>query len=224
MSVVTTSQLKYTLTAAIMHARSGDMASAREKLRWLVKRQPYNVPAWLWLAFAAETPEEKRAALTRALLLKPDSPRVRAALLELFTPLHVERAARQGIFISYARPDEVIAVDLAADLRDAGFPVWIDVAEISEDSDWHTEVDAALQSCGLMLVVASPAAVDDEDVTAERIQFMRAGKILVPVLHQSCDLAQLELLHPPVDFRHDYGVGLHRLFGLLGGIARHAVS
>lgn len=213
--VMTPPHLEDTLTAAIASARGGDTLTARLLLRRFVKERPGSVQAWVWLAYVAESIEEKRAALRNAVSLQPYAPRLRDAFLGTLSPAHVKAAAAKGIFISYARNDELTAVELAHDLNEAGFNTWLDIQDIPDDGDWHSEIAAALRRCGLMLLITSPNVVDDTDSTAERMHFMRTGKIIVPVLHESCDLKALDVWHPAIDFRRDYALGLHRLLGLL---------
>src|SRR5262245_12589599 len=102
--------------------------------------------------------EEQRAALYAELAAHPDNPTARQALLRLITVQHLKQSAGQGIFLSYARSDELFAIDLAEDLRAAGLPVWLDATDIADEDDWHAKVSAALESCGLMVAVISPEA------------------------------------------------------------------
>lgn len=212
---MTTAHLEESLSSAIASARSGDKLTARHLLRRIVQQRPSNAHAWVWLAYAAESVEEKRAALRTAMRLQPDNQRLHEAFMDTLAPANIKAAAARGVFISYARSDEVLAVELARDLYEAGISAWLDIQDISEDGDWHGEITNALHRCGVMVLVASPNVIEDTDSAAERLQFLKQGKIIIPAMHETCDLTTLDIKHPAVDFRRDYALGLHRLLGLL---------
>ena len=162
-----------------------------------------------------QTVEEQRAALHMQLTLRPDDAYLRQSLLRLTSPQHIKTAARDGIFISYSGSDEMFAMQLAEDLRSARLSVWLDVIDISNDGDWRFEVNAALDRCGLMVTILSPHALTDEDLRAENTYFTKQGKIVVPVVYQHCQVEGSNLWNRPVDFRHDYVLGLNILVRLL---------
>jgi hypothetical protein len=196
-------------------ARKGNIAHAYELAQQITVQQPDNFHAWMWLAYVAQMDTEKRAALRRAHVLRPHDAAVREALRRLIAPRHIQRAARSGVFMGYARADELFAVDLTDSLRSNGIYAWMDMTEISFDTTWHSSVARALTQSGLMLLVLSPEAVESGELQTERRWFMEAGKIIVPVLHKTCDYASLGLLCPAVDFRQDYATGLKQLLELL---------
>jgi hypothetical protein len=159
--------------------------------------------------------EEQRAALYAELAEHPDDPAARQALMRLITVQYLKQSAGLGIFLSYARCDELFAIDLAEDLRAAGLPIWLDATEIADEDDWYAKVSAALESCGLMLAVISMEAQHDDDVRAERGKFMAAGKIVLPLIYEPIKGEQPQLWMDPIDFRHDYQLGLNNLVRLL---------
>jgi hypothetical protein len=159
--------------------------------------------------------EQQRAEIQMQLALRPDDQYLQRALMRLTSPQHIKDAARQGIFFSYSSADELFAVQLAEDLRDAGSPVWLDIIDMPNDADWHLEIETALARCGLMVTILSPDALLDDDVKAENIYFLEQGKIVVPVIYVTCNYAGAGLWNQPVDFRHDYALGLTILSRLL---------
>jgi hypothetical protein len=159
--------------------------------------------------------EEQRTEIRQLLALRPADTYLRQALVRLIGPQHVKQAAREGVFISYTRADELFAAQLADDLRTRGISVWLDLVDIPDDADWHEAVTAGLEGCGLMLLILSPAALEDADLKEEYQQFLNAGKIVVPVLHQTCKFESPLIVHQFVDFRHDYKLGLTILGRLL---------
>jgi CheY-like chemotaxis protein len=60
-------------------ARAGDKAQARPLLRQAVEHDPANESAWMWLASAAESPQESLTALEHVLALNPDHEQARSA-------------------------------------------------------------------------------------------------------------------------------------------------
>lgn len=162
-----------------------------------------------------KTIEEQRLKLRQAYQKAPDNPNIKRALARLMTTEHVRLAAKQGVFISYSRADDLFVLDLALDLREAGVDVWIDMTDIPDDADWRREVSRALRRCGVLLMVVSPATVDDEDVKAERQHFINSGKVIIPILYQNSDHKDDDLWINPVDFRYDYRTALQNLHRLL---------
>jgi TIR domain len=161
--------------------------------------------------------EERRKLLRQALHKQPDDSRLQAALKQLIEPYYVRRAARRGIFICYARDDELFALDLTTDLRKLGVPVFMDEMDVSddEDSEWGAEVGNALRNCGAMLLILSPAGLQDAEVQGERIYFLKNGKVVIPVIARRCSTEGLEMVIPPIDFEENYQAGLKQLLELL---------
>lgn len=75
--------LQQTLRMGIEAARRGDKASAQVLLQQVVNADPNNELAWMWLASAVDSLEERRACLQRALQINPDNARAREALQRL---------------------------------------------------------------------------------------------------------------------------------------------
>lgn len=196
-------------------ARKGQISHAYELTQQITAREPDNFQAWMWLAYMAQTDNEKRSALRRALNLRPGDPAIRDALGSLMTPAHIRQAARSGVFVAYARADELFAVDLADSLHDGGIRAWLDMTEINLETTWHGSVARALTQSGLMLLVLSPEALQSKELRSEREWFSHIGKIILPVLHKTCDYEPLQLLVPAVDFREDFAQGAQQLIRLL---------
>jgi len=203
------------LEEAVALARQGNMTQAYRLLQHETRQNPDNAQAWVWLAQVSQSVEQKRAALRQARALKPDDTRIREALSQLITPRHIQSAARDGVFIGYARADELFAVDLTDSLAQNDIRAWLDMTEINPETTWHGSITRALHESGLMLMILSSAALQSEELHAEMRLFMHTGKIILPVIHQTCDFDSLGLLCPPVDFRDDYASGLQQLLVLL---------
>lgn len=179
----------------------------------------YTVQQWVNIARQATTPRERRAALHHALMLAPGDKRLHTAFRGLHKRTHYQQAVPDGVFICYSGADDLLAVDLAETLREVGIRTWIDMLDIpleaGADVEWEDEVRAALDACGLMLLVLSPEAVANASVQAEVAYFMRAGKVVLPLVHRDCDPRLLQLRQPMLDYR-DAHTGLAQLYGLLG--------
>lgn len=210
------------LKSAVEYSRSGQSEKAFRITRQVVTMDPRNEQAWMLLAYLAPSTEERRAMLWKVLTINPQHSKAKEEFLKLVTPAAIQRAARKGVFISYAHSDEMFVCELTDNLRSLGVPVWMDLVDMPDGADWHRAVNNALEHCGLMLVMASPAAVHAENVRNELRTFMSAGKIALPVMLEPCDLDALSLWNQPVDFGKDYQVGLIRLVSLLAVVSARA--
>lgn len=161
------------------------------------------------------TIEERRNLLQHAAISHAHDPRVMPALLATFSPDHIRFATQRGIYIGYSRNDEIFALELTTDLREQDIPVWMDTLDVAEGEDWRAALRAAQKRCGLMLLVASPAALADPDLMHEMRQFRDSGKIVIPALHEACDVSELTLYVDPINFHDNYRSGLKTLIKLL---------
>lgn len=63
------------------------------------------------------------------------------------------------IFLSYARADSGFAMQLAADLKNAGLRVWMDRFDLRVGEQWRAGLEKALASCAGLICVVSPEYV-----------------------------------------------------------------
>jgi hypothetical protein len=63
-----------------------------------------------------------------------------------------------SLFISYASEDRPAALRLAAELEDAGLPVWLDRQQLDWGSDYTARIRLAIQQCALFVPVLSRTA------------------------------------------------------------------
>ena len=120
-------------------------------------------------------------------------------------------------FISYSRSDAEFALRLASDLRSAGQAIWLDQLDIAPGARWDREVEQALKGCGRLLLILSPASAQSENVQDEIGYALQQHKLIIPVLHQPCDIPLRLLRLQYIDFTKDYGRGLQRLLPVMKG-------
>lgn len=153
-----------------------------------------------------QTIENKRTALYKALLQRPDDNQLKAKLSELASPQQIRVAAKDGIFVNYARSDEVFALDMTMMLQNTGQRVWLDVLNIN-NADWRREVTVALDHTGLMVTIVSRQSLNDRDSLRERIYFMKQGKIILPILYdEHLDNLPPYLISPTLGFEKKRGI------------------
>jgi len=74
------------LTASIAAIKVGDVEQARAWLRLAIADDPEDDRAWQWLSVVAESAEEQRRCLYRALSINPDNETVQEALRQMNGP------------------------------------------------------------------------------------------------------------------------------------------
>lgn len=162
--------------------------------------------------------EQRRIALRKALRSRPRDPRLAQAIDKVTQPHHLQKAAQNGLFMSYARADEIFALEVADALRKMSYIAWLDMVD-GGNEDWNGEVQQALRGCGVMLAVISPQGLRDKSVRVERERFQRMGKLVLPVIHRPADLTQADFWLPPIDFSKDFEFGMHQLRQTFSGTA-----
>ena len=119
--------------------------------------------------------------------------------------------AQLATFVAYAPEDVDLASRLAEDLKNTGYPTWLEESEPAEEVAWASGVHPALNECTRMVVVLSPAALASERVT-EAWQYFRGNR--KPVLLAQVAAAEVpdELRRSPrFDFAGDYKAALRQL-------------
>jgi hypothetical protein len=118
-------------------------------------------------------------------------------------------------FFSYSRKDSDFALRLAEDLRAAGANVWLDQLDIELGQRWAREVETALISCPLVLVILSCSSVESPNVQNEITFALEEKKVIIPILYGECRIL-LELRGLQfADFRTDYDRGFRTLLKTL---------
>ncbi len=119
-------------------------------------------------------------------------------------------------FVAYSRDDSGFALKLANDLRHAGADVWIDQLDILPGEPWDRAVQQALQDCGAMIVILSPASVASDNVMDEVNSAREDRKRIIPIIHRACDIPYRLRRPERIDFPTlGYDAGLSRLLEAL---------
>jgi HEAT repeat protein len=84
-------------------------------------------------------------------------------------------------FLSYCHEDVDFVLHLSAQLRDAGFPNWMD-ADLSAGDDWGAAVESRIRDALAVVVVLSPYTAASEHVNFEWAFALGAGVPVVPIL------------------------------------------
>ena len=127
---------------------------------------------------------------------------------------------RRGAFISYSRSDSEFALDLAKELRAAGYPVWLDQLDIPTGARWDDEVEKALREHEIFLIILTPASASSENVKDEIGYAIDHGKHIMPVLLKYCDIPLRLRRFQYVDFtKVEFRDGVRRAKQLLETLA-----
>ena len=129
----------------------------------------------------------------------------------------LQAATSDVVFVCYARDDEPFTRRLAADLQDAGTSIWMDSLNILAGADWDAEIERALVTAHVLLLVLSPAAEASSSVRNELSYALDRRRRVVPVMYRTCSLPLRLARAHWIDFRSDYNQGLARLLDRLRG-------
>lgn len=85
------------------------------------------------------------------------------------------------IFISYSRHNKAYARQVANHLMAKGFDVWID-DRIDAGVDWQQAIEDAIEACGALIVIMSPASKESDWVQIEVTFAKKRRKPVLPLL------------------------------------------
>jgi hypothetical protein len=116
------------------------------------------------------------------------------------------------MFISYCRSDSTeFAFRLASDLETAGADVWIDRSKVRGGAEWDVLIHRAIRACRCLIVILSPAVVENKNVLNEISLAMEAKKQIIPVRFRECERPLRLHRYNFIDFIDSYDVGLRGL-------------
>ncbi len=132
---------------------------------------------------------------------------------------HAGRDPRQ-VFISHANADADFAHRLAADLKNAGWRIWIAPDSIPPGEKWVEAIGRGLDGSAVFVVVLTPAAVGSRWVKTETnaaIVLENRGDVqFIPLEVATCAVPILWNAYQRIPFRSRYEDGLRALLGRLG--------
>ena len=130
--------------------------------------------------------------------------------------------ATNPLFLSYSRKDQDFALRLAADLREAGLPIWVDQIDIRPSERWDRITEGALRQSPAMVLILSPRSTISDMVLDEIAVAADAGKIIIPVMMEAAALplriARLQF----IDATGDYALALERIKAAATSAVDHA--
>ncbi len=91
-------------------------------------------------------------------------------------------------FISYTQTDSGFTTQLAGDLQVAGYDIWFDQFKIPAGSRREYEIEKALHSCGIFLLVLSPASLHSQNVMNEARYALDSARHIMLLLVTPCDI------------------------------------
>lgn len=124
------------------------------------------------------------------------------------------------VFVSHSTRDKVVADACCARLESERVRCWIAPRDIPPGSSWPAEIDRAIASCRVLVVIFSANANDSEPVKKEATLALNYGKPIIPLRIESVrptgslsfllsDTHWLDAVDPPLDRR------LHELASLV---------
>ena len=123
------------------------------------------------------------------------------------------------IFVCYSRDDQDFVLKLAANLKQRGFPIWLDQWNISAGANRDRTIEIALKKCTHLLLILSPSSVESDEVQAEWRLAISEDKEIVPIIYQPCSIPhRLRLLQSinVASHSHDYEKSTNKILSSLG--------
>lgn len=128
-------------------------------------------------------------------------------------------AASHGqIFISYARADESIALQIADDLIGEQFNIWLDQIHIKPGQRWDKTIQNALMESEVMLLILTAGSSGSDNVADEYHYFLQNDKTIIPILAGNFEMANMPYRlsrFQYIDFREAYKFALEKLMETL---------
>jgi hypothetical protein len=129
------------------------------------------------------------------------------------------------VFLSHTKADKEFVRRLAKDLKEYGFPVWLDEWELRVGDSLVGEIEKGIDTSAWMIIVLSPAALKSEwvlkELRAGLVRETERGKVFVlPALYAKVELPPFLRDKFYADFTDSYEDGLRlirdRLVGSYG--------
>src|SRR6266849_6942601 len=134
--------------------------------------------------------------------------------------------SREALFISHANPeDNAFARWLGAKLAAMGYEVWADVMRLRGGSDWSRELEVALRTRAIkMLLVGTPIAVDKQgvrneiEIGAQLSSSLNDPEFIIPLRLKTYEAPFRIVQAQYVDFSEGWAAGLAELVELISNV------
>jgi hypothetical protein len=114
----------------------------------------------------------------------------------------------QRVFLSYARAERAIAEELGRHLQECGLQVWWDRALVA-GVDWSDQIEEAMESSDLMIVVLSPNSAYSSEVKLEWGYWLDAlQRPLISLVVEDCRIPYRLFSHQHLIMRQNTGSDL----------------
>jgi hypothetical protein len=91
-------------------------------------------------------------------------------------------------FISYSRADKEFALALATELKQSGFRIWFDQLDIPTGARWDDEIENALKSCDVFMIILTSHSVASPNVRDEINYALGQNKRIMPILLEKVEI------------------------------------
>jgi hypothetical protein len=138
----------------------------------------------------------------------------------------IKMQSREALFISHANPeDNAFARWLGAKLAAMGYEVWADVMRLRGGSDWSRELEVALRTRAIkMLLVGTPIAVDKQgvrneiEIGAQLSNSLNDPEFIIPLRLKPYQAPFRIVQAQYVDFSESWAAGLAELVELISNV------
>lgn len=119
------------------------------------------------------------------------------------------------LFISYARVDFTLVVEIVEILRVGGHDPWFD-HRLLPGQNWKHELHNAIANCEAFVYMLTPESIASEWCQWEFAEAVKLGKPIVPILLRPCEMPGAIRAFQYCDFSR--GITVHNVAQLYGGL------
>jgi len=119
-------------------------------------------------------------------------------------------ATKKKIFLSYSRADLDYIATLVDALREKGADVWFD-KNIRTGEQWDNILEEQIKAADVFLIVMSKTSVASNNVKDEMSYAKSLGKIISPILIETCEVPMRLARYQYIDFTQDFNWAVSKL-------------
>jgi DNA-directed RNA polymerase subunit RPC12/RpoP len=123
------------------------------------------------------------------------------------------KLSQDTAYINFAVEDEIVAVQIAADLEKMGIASWLHDADAAETdtTQWAGGVHPALTECARMVLLLSPSSLTSESTAAAWRFFKEKRKPILIALVETAEPPDAIRRSPRFDFSRDYKLAFRQM-------------